>query len=324
MRNFGKIVGFWGILLLLLIQCSILFVPKRNTVKDGILNRDSHAYGILAEPANSLDVIVVGDSEGYSGISPMIMWKERGITSFVCSQSGQHSAEAYYMLKKALKRQDPKLVILETDLFYHNRNVPTEIDHALEYMSQYYLPVFKYHDRWKSLTARDFSPKQDFDQKDVMKGYYHSKKVTPYQGGKYMIKSDGRESVDQTVTFWTDRIVNLCREKNISLLLVGVTSPKNWDYSRHNTVNDYAIKNNVPFLDLNLFTKDIKIDWNKDSRDGGDHLNTSGAEKLSQYLGTYLAAHYPLTDHRNDKNYSEWNKELKQYLIKISEKEASS
>ncbi len=41
-----------------------------------------------------------------------------------------------------------------------------------------------------------------------------------------MIKSDGRESVDQTVTFWTDRIVNLCREKNISLLLVGVTSPK--------------------------------------------------------------------------------------------------
>lgn len=324
MRNFGKIVGFWGILLLLLIQCSFLFVPKRNTVKDGIANRDSHAYGVLAEPANSLDVIVVGDSEGYSGISPMVMWKERGITSFVCSQSGQRSSEAYYMLKKALKRQNPRLVILETDLFYHNRNVPTEINHALEYMSQYYLPVFKYHDRWKSLTARDFSPKQDYNQKDVMKGYFHSKKVAPYQGGEYMNQSEGRESVDQTVTFWTDRIVNLCREKNISLLLVGVTSPKNWDYSRHNTVNDYAIKNNVPFLDLNLFTKDIKIDWNKDSRDGGDHLNTSGAEKLSKYLGTYLAAHYPLADHRNDKNYSEWNKELEQYLINISEKEASS
>ena len=27
--------------------------------------------------------------------------------------------------------------ILETDLFYHNRNIPTEINHALEYISQY-------------------------------------------------------------------------------------------------------------------------------------------------------------------------------------------
>ena len=324
MRNFGKIVGFWGILLLLLIQCSNLFVPKCNTEEGGISNRDIHAYGVFAEPSNSLDMIVVGDSEGYSGISPMVMWKDHGITSYVCSQSGQRSVEAYYMLKKALKRQNPNLVILETDLFYHNRNVPTELNHALEYMSQYYLPVFKYHDRWKTLTARDFSQEQDFNQRDVMKGYYHSNKIAPYQGGSYMNASEGREPIDQTVTFWTDRIVNLCKERKINLLLVGVISPKNWDYSRHNTINDYALKKNVPFLDLNLFTKDIKIDWSKDSRDGGDHLNTSGAEKLTQYLGTYLAAHYPLTDHRSDKNYSEWNKELEQYLNNISQKAASS
>ena len=89
-------------------------------------------------------------------------------------------------------------------------------------------------------------------------------------------------------------------------------------------MNDYAITNKVPFLDLNLFTKDLKIDWSNDSRDGGDHLNTSGAEKLSQYLGSYLSAHYPLTDHRSDGNYSEWNRELGQYLNNISEKGASS
>ena len=126
------------------------------------------------------------------------------------------------------------------------------------------------------------------------------------------------------MTFWTDRITRLCKEKNISLLLVGVTSPKNWDYSRHNTVNDYAVKNNIPYLDLNLYTQDIKLDWNRDSRDGGDHLNTCGAEKLSRYLGSYLAAHYPLTDHRSDESYSEWNRELEQYQNNISEKGASS
>lgn len=324
MRNFGKIIGFWGILLLLLIQCSYLFMPKKDTVEDGMPDRDIYANGVMAEPANTLDVVVVGDSEGYSGISPMVMWKDRGITSFVCSQSGQRSVEAYYMLKKVLKRQNPKLVILETDLFYHNRDVQTELNHALENTSQYYLPVFKYHDRWKTLTARDWKQEWDFSRRDSMKGYLHSKKVAAYKGGEYMNKSEGREPIDRTVTFWTDKITNLCREKHISLLLVGVTSPKNWDYSRHNTVNDYAIRKKVPFLDLNLFTKDLKIDWSRDSRDGGDHLNTSGADKLSQYLGSYLSAHYPLTDHRSDGNYSDWNRELGQYLNNISEKGASS
>ncbi|GLB30759.1 hypothetical protein LAD12857_26820 [Lacrimispora amygdalina] len=324
MRKFGKIIGFWGIFLLLLIQSSYLFMPKKNTVEDGMADRDIHANGVLAEPSNTLDVIVVGDSEGYSAISPMVMWKDHGITSFVCSQSGQRSVEAYYMLKNALKHQNPKLVILETDLFYHHRDVQTELNHALEKMSQYYFPVFRYHDRWKKLTARDWKQEWDFSQRDCMKGFLHSKKVAAYKGGEYMNQSDGREPLDQTVTFWTDKIVKLCREKQISLLLVGVTAPKNWDYSRHNTVNDYALKNKVPYLDLNLFTKELKMDWSRDSRDGGDHLNTSGADKVSRYLGSYLAAHYGLTDHRSDLKYIEWNKELDQYLINISDKGASS
>ena len=324
MKYFGKIIGFFGILILLLIPCSNLFMPKKNTVEDGMSDRDIHANGVLAEPSDSLDVVVVGDSEGFSAISPMVMWKDHGITSFVCSQSGQHAVEAYYMLKKVLKRQNPKLIILETDLFYHHRDLQTELSRSLEKASQYYLPVFRYHDRWKNLTSRDWKQEWDFSQTDCMKGFLPSKKIAAYKGGEYMNKSDGREPLNQTVTFWTDKIVRLCRDKHINLLLVGVTAPKNWDYSRHNTVNDYALKNKVPYLDLNLITKDLKMDWSKDSRDEGDHLNTSGANKVSRYLGGYLAEYYRLTDHRSDLKYSEWNKELGQYMTNSSGKETSS
>ena len=113
-----------------------------------------------------------------------------------------------------------------------------------------------------------------------------------------MVKTEDREALRGTVTFWTDRLGELCRKEGIHLLLVGTPTPKNWDYRRHNGVSDYAAKKKLPFLDMNLLEKELNMDWDRDSRDEGDHLNTYGAEKVSRYLGDYLKANYGLTDHR--------------------------
>ncbi len=51
-------------------------MPKTN--KD---LRDSSANGILAEPAGTIDVIIVGDSEAYCTFIPLEMWNDYGITS---------------------------------------------------------------------------------------------------------------------------------------------------------------------------------------------------------------------------------------------------
>ena len=55
---------------------------------------------------------------------------------------------------------------------------------------------------------------------------------------------------------------------------MGTPTPKNWDYRRHNGVSDYAAKKKLPFLDMNLLEKELNMDWDRDSRDEGDHLNT--------------------------------------------------
>ena len=89
--------------------------------------------------------------------------------------------------------------------------------------------------------------------------------------------------------------MELCRKEGIRLLFVGTPTPKNWDYRRHNGVSDYAARRKVPFLDMNLLEKELNIDWERDSRDEGDHLNTYGAEKVSRYLGDYLKENYGLT-----------------------------
>ena len=64
-----------------------------------VQDRSKSFYQILREPENSVDAVVVGDSLSYTSISPMELWKEYGMTFFVCGQSGQTTQETYYMLK---------------------------------------------------------------------------------------------------------------------------------------------------------------------------------------------------------------------------------
>lgn len=75
-------------------------------------------------------------------------------------------------------------------------------------------------------------------------------------------------------------------------------------------MSDYAAKKKLPFLDMNLLEKELNMDWDRDSRDEGDHLNTYGAEKVSRYLGDYLKANYGLTDHRKGEGAKRWWKDF--------------
>lgn len=87
-----------------------------------------------------------------------------------------------------------------------------------------------------------------------------------------------------------------------------------WTYEKHNSITAFAQKNHLLYIDLNLKNDILGIDWYKDTRDRGNHLNFYGAKKVSGYMGTYLSQHMNLTDHRKEKLYKAWNKELKRYL----------
>ena len=69
---------------------------------------------------------------------------------------------------------------------------------------------------------------------------------------------------------------------------------------------------------MSLLTDEIPIDWETDSRDGGDHLNYYGAMKVSSYMSGYLADHYDLPDHRGDSAYSAWDAAYDQYQKELS------
>ena len=63
----------------------------------------------------------------------------------------------------------------------------------------------------------------------------------------------------------------------------------------------------VDYIDTNLLRDDIPIDWKKDTKDKGDHLNYNGAVKMTNYIGKYLDDTKLFKDKRNDTSYDNWN-----------------
>jgi hypothetical protein len=65
---------------------------------------------------------------------------------------------------------------------------------------------------------------------------------------------------------------------------------------------------------LKIAESEIGIDYSLDTYDAGLHMNVTGAEKCSDYLGKILKEMYALEDHRNDEKMSEyWRKVEERY-----------
>lgn len=315
LKNTGKILLFLFLLAVFLSFLSSLTVPQPMThipQKDWIDPRDLGAAGIISEKENTIDIVITGDSESFTAISPYRLWEKQKITSYVCGQSAQHTAEAYYLLKRAFRLQNPKLVILETDELFTCAGLKGESELAVTEAMKSHFPVLTYHNRWKE--AAGLSEQLQMPQDETSyKGFQIRKSACPYEGKKYMEPAENAAKISLPVRFYLEKIQELCRRENCGLLLLGVPSPKNWNTEKHNGTAQCAEELGIPFLDLNCMTKEIGIDWQKDSYDGGDHLNLSGAEKVTDYLGKYLRDNYHFRENYSDETLRRWNAGMKKY-----------
>lgn len=306
-RRQWKNMLFFLILILLLAAVSGWIERIMRSDDAYVQERNKSIYRILGEKENNVDVLVLGDSLSFSSVSPMLWWKNYGITGYVCGQPDQRMQEAYYMLKTAYTTQSPKLVILETNAMFRSKSLIPEIGDCIEAYGSRYISIFRGHDVWKSVLYGKTYPDENY------KGYAFRDQVVAYEGGEYMQKTDEKEAVSDVVIFYLNRIYAFCRKNGAELLLISAPSPENYNYARHNSIEAYAAQKGIPYLDLNLETDEIGIDWQTDSLDTGDHLNCSGADKVTRYLGRYLAENYNLPDHRSDIEYQDWNDELTRY-----------
>ena len=65
-------------------------------------------------PDNTFDVLFLGSSVSKNGVQPVQLWKSNGIASYNLSNGNQSLACSYYLMKDAIRKDHPKLIVLDT------------------------------------------------------------------------------------------------------------------------------------------------------------------------------------------------------------------
>jgi len=315
-KKFIRFVCFFTILGVLMSVCGYALMPKNNSKASGMPNE--HSVGFYSQPPGSIDVFFVGNSNTYAAFSPVEMWREYGIQTYTSGVGFETTVEAYTMLVEMFKYHTPKAVVLETDCVFSERRGADTFGEAFEKLAYWEVPLLKYHNRWKDVKFGDMFKSPVYTWHSYSHGQYVSAEVQPCRTVKPIIKTDFVEQMGPISYFGLSSIISLCKEKNVDLMFVYVPCIKSWKYQRHNAIKEIADANGIEFIDYNLMIDDIKIDWLKDTRDKGTHLNVYGAQKISKHMGERLVEKYSLKDLRDNKELSElWEKDYQDYLKQI-------
>ena len=249
--------------------------------------------------------------------SPCFAISSRKAVSLQSAEGHQTVAQSYSQLKKMMKCHSLKLVILETDGFFTKSKLAENAAKVINASAGSAFSVFQYHDRWKRVKPHELLKAPDYTAHCTAKGQWLSNEVKGYNGGEYMVKTEKREEIPLSTKAPLDMLVKTCRNNGIEHLLLELPSQSSWSYKKHNAVKDYADKNSLPFIDLNIDRDSFGFDWKTDTRDGGNHLNNRGARKTTLFIGKYIDENYSLSDHRKDETYKGWDRDYSEYCKKV-------
>ena len=260
----------------------------------------------------------------------------------------------YYQLKEIIKTQSPKVITIEVfsfiDLDKHH-GISSMSHNAVDTMklsfnkhlliqnlipkeekTEYYFPIFNYHNRWKDI---DFlSNTFDFYLNNKTLTEYYG--YTPYEEVKY----DSSSLLNKDVTFdfeikhkiknerlyYFQKILDLCEQNQIKLILLVAPYETQYEISAKdlraytNSIEQYLKDkriNNVEIIDFNLLSKELQFQLN-DLSDVG-HVNISGAYKASKYFAEYLQQnHYELFENsKYDYKYDSEEK-YEQFMLDLA------
>lgn len=299
-----------ALLIMLLMAASQITIPKSNEPDSGM--EEVIANGVLGEKPGTVDVLIVGDSEALCSFIPLQIWKDAGYTVYNSASLEQRLDYSYTMMERAFTRHDIKVVFLEVNAIYRKDSKEIPYQKLCDL-----LPVFRYHNRWKSLKKEDFTTaKPVYTWTDSGKGYDYSDEIEPTDDTDYYTETSNEKSrITPQNRRYLKKMKKLCGKNGAKLVLISAPSPSNWTPKRHNGTTAFAAELGCEFIDMNTIPDEIGIDWSTETRDGGDHLNYDGALKTTAFMTSYLKKSGLLKSHKGDPAFSAWDDALAQFEI---------
>lgn len=303
------------LVLALLSGLQLLLMPKyMSEIPEGALIAEYY------QEKSGHDVIFIGDCEVYENFSPITLWREYGMTSYISGSAQQLIWQSYYLMEEILRYEKPKVFVFNVLSMKYNEPQSEPYNRLNldgmrlgwpklravqasmldnESMLSYIFPLLRYHARWSELKAEDFRYLLHRDKKSH-NGFLMRADVRPVTtvptGRKLADYQFGANSYH-----YLDKMVELCAKNDIKLVLIKAPSLypywyEEWDQQ----MVDYAARHNLQYINFLDTIDEAGLDFNVDTYDAGLHLNLTGAEKMAHYFGQILQTRYQLPDHRND------------------------
>ena len=319
--------------LLKIICFLLLFFLLFNWVS-GILQEKYVAYDTLAETyitdqfnelePDSIELAFLGSSQIIRGISCMHLLEDYHISAFSPATGTQPMMCTYYYAQRLLKTQNLKAVVIDVSTLYEKIResnfrrtadaAPWSIDklkllwHYTKYRAKkegnqeafrslcsYVFPIMQFHDRWNLLTKDDFAYQENGPF--VFRG--NATRIDRMLFDGFIIDD---QPVDESVhprkhqLSYFKRTLNLLQDAGVKVVLI--KTPKlGWTRSNSKGVQKIADEYGIDYLDFNTqaVADAAGFDFTTDIADQ-EHLNFSGAFKLTDYLAEYLSKDVDFTD----------------------------
>lgn len=327
-RFFCSALAFLALLTLILIPLSRLLARKSLALP---WNTTTKISGFYNEERDQFEVMFFGSSHAYAAFSPLELWEETGVKSYVFATQQQPLWATYTYIKEALKTQSPSLVVVEcrmafSDQEYYDKGVnfsymddiPLSWNKAelalrsvpdTEGRLALLFNFMMYHDRWNDLHRQDFTFRRD-EARDPYKGYV----LLPPREETYprpeIEAVTGRVPLLEKNRHWLEEIVRLCREEGVALWLV--KTPSNLELEEKallNTVEDFAAEKGVPFRDFNEDYAEMGL--SEDMFHDEHHLDVFGASRFTRFFARALEERWP--ELRTDWKDPAWEADMAVY-----------
>jgi len=324
-----KVVALVLAVALLLVLLNRLLMPKYISE-----NEEGALVAEYYKNAGNNDVIFIGDCEVYSNFSPVKMWEEYGITSYVRGSPQQLIWQSYYLLEETFKYETPKVVVFNVLSMKYGepqneaynrltldgmklsatklRAVKASMTEE-ESLASYIFPLLRFHSRWNELSAEDV--KYMFSTEPLSHNGFLMR-VDVKAAGKVPTPPPLEDySFSETAWDYLEKIRTICENNGTRLVLIKApTLYPPWYAEWNDQIVEYAKEHGLEYINFLELTDEIGLDYSTDTFDAGLHLNLSGAEKMSVWFGKYLSETDGVPDRRGDAEIAaDWAKKVEFY-----------
>lgn len=334
----SKIVKIISAIILISMVFSVLdhiFIPKYvDENQDGCITREFY------DEKTKLNVMGLGSSTMYNAMSPVYLWEKYGITGYVRSNASQTLWQSYYLLEDAIKYNRPELVVLDMSFIKYGEEFIEEPSnrktiegmknpfaklgaiesskYSEEQPLSYYLPVLRYHSRYKELTAEDV--KYAYNRPTVTYDGFLMDFSIPEEQNIYEPGAAEETEFPEKSMKYLNKIMDLCEKENIQLLLMKTpTFVNSWHSEYDDMIEKIANERNLTYINFDAYADTMDLDVRRDYVDDGSHLNLVGAHKFCDVLGDVITNKYNLSDNSGDKELvAIWNDKASKYDEAVS------